>query len=95
MKRSILLVCFLAGCAPAKMAVFSRFDGAPLAPAAKEQAITECHAKAQVASAQVPSVGYGSVAELSRSIEQMSVKDNFVKGCLAEKGIKVEWVEGA
>ena len=92
-----LAVCFaLSGCASsqAQRLELSRFDGAPLVLASEEQARTECAAKAQVARDGVPRLS-GDTYGIGRSMEQAKVHKAAFKGCMAEKGIRLEWVQDA
>jgi hypothetical protein len=94
---SALAVCFaLSGCASSQeqRVELSRFDGAPLVLATEEQARTECAARAQVARDGVPRLS-GDTYGIGRSVEQAKVQQAAFKGCMAEKGIRIEWVQDA
>jgi hypothetical protein len=92
-----LAVCFaLCGCASsqAQRLELSRFDGAPLVLATEEQARAECAARAHAARDGVPRLN-GDTYGIGRSVEQSKVQQAAFKGCMAEKGIRIEWVQDA
>lgn len=95
MKRIAFTLAALlaAGCAKVEPVV-TRFDGAPLdkKSPAWEQVKDECESKARVAGANMPYT-HGRNGDLSYSIDKYNIESVALKGCLAERGYKIEWVK--
>jgi hypothetical protein len=70
----------------------SRFDGTLIEPAVREQTEAECAAKAQAAQFGV-NRQIGDVYGIGRAVEMGQVHEATFKGCMAEKGIRVTWVQ--
>jgi hypothetical protein len=88
----LIAAAFLMGCAQQRV-VISRFDGLSINPVTQEQAATECGAKAQVASAGVPYQPLGDSYGIGRAMEQAGVQRSAFQACMAEKGMRVAWVQ--
>lgn len=93
MRAGLLLIfAILLGCSQPRPEL-SRFDGKALEPIAREQATAECQAKAKVATTQVPHKFLGDAYGVVRGVDQQVASKATFEGCMAEKGVRVTWVD--
>ena len=88
----LLIMAVLLGCSQPRPEL-SRFDGKDLEPVAREQSMAECRAKAQVATTQVPHKFLGDNYGIVRGVDQQVASRATFEGCMAEKGVRVTWVD--
>lgn len=88
----LLILAVLCGCSQPRPEL-SRFDGKAIEPVAREQATAECQAKAKVATTQVPHKFLGDSYGIVRGADQQVASRATFEGCMAEKGVRVTWVE--